>query len=61
VRIKRGIDIAGQDLITQGLRSLKSFFRYWGIITIIIITFYVIVFVVAILGGIGLASLGQGS
>lgn len=61
VRIKRGIDIAGQDLITQGLRSLKSFFRYWGIITIIIITFYVIVFVVAILGGIGLASLGQGA
>lgn len=61
VRIKKGIDVAGQDLITGGLRSLKSFFRYWGIITIIIITFYVIVFVVAILGGIGLASLEQGS
>ncbi len=52
VRIKKGIVFTDQFLLTQGLGKLKSFFKLAGILTIVIIALYILIFLLAILGAI---------
>jgi hypothetical protein len=61
-KIKAGINFNDSAHITAGLGKLKSFFKLWGIVTIVIIAFYilaiigVIVFAAAFkssMGGVG--------
>ena len=52
VRIKKGIVFSDQFHVTQGLGKLKSFFKLAGILTIIMIGLYVLIFVIAMLAGL---------
>jgi flagellar biogenesis protein FliO len=51
-RIKKGIYLNNADETALAFSKLKSFFKLWGIITIVIIAFYVLIFAFAILGGL---------
>ncbi|MES2268929.1 MAG: DUF5362 family protein [Bacteroidota bacterium] len=50
-RIKKGVTFKSQEEITQALGKLKSFFKLWGIFTIIYLSFIALFMVIAILGG----------
>ncbi|MES2062618.1 MAG: DUF5362 family protein [Bacteroidota bacterium] len=47
-RIKKGMYLNSAEETTLAFSKLKSFFKLWGIITIIIILFYVLIFVFTI-------------
>jgi hypothetical protein len=46
----RAIRNNDQALLNESLGKLKTYNKYWGILTIIIISFYVLIFLFAILG-----------
>ena len=48
-RVKKGILFNDSLGVSSALESLKSFFKLWGITTIIIIVFYILFIIVAIL------------
>jgi len=52
VRIKKGIVFTDQHHFTHALGKLKSFFKLAGILTIIILSLYALIFVVALIAGI---------
>ncbi len=47
-RIKKGLNFADTAHVTAGLGKLKSYFKLWGILTIVVLSFYAL----AIVGGI---------
>jgi hypothetical protein len=47
-RIKKGMYLNSEEETTLAFSKLKSFFKLWGIITIVIILFYVLIFVITI-------------
>lgn len=49
--LKNGFNYGDQASINLAFQKLKSYFRFWGILIISIIVFYVIVLVAAITGG----------
>ena len=51
-KVRIGIDQANQDEFNEGLRFLKSTFRYMGIMTIIILAIYSIILLIALVEGI---------
>ena len=53
----KAIRISDQQLLTESLNNLRNFNRYWGIVTIIIVAFYVIFFVIMLFGLLVQASL----
>jgi len=55
-RIKKGIMYGSVDQTTSALSKLKSFFKLWGIITIVTIVLYALIIVIAIVVGAGAAS-----
>jgi hypothetical protein len=50
-RIKNGILHSNSAEITIAFSKLKSFFKLWGISTVVIISLYALIFIVAIIGG----------
>ncbi|SDF39105.1 hypothetical protein SAMN05216464_11733 [Mucilaginibacter pineti] len=44
-KVKAGIKFQDSALITKGLEKLKSFFKLWGIVTIVIIAIYILSFI----------------
>lgn len=57
VRIKRGIGFIDSAMVTSAFHKLKSFFKAWGIITIVMLSFYVLFFLIALVAGLGAASM----
>jgi hypothetical protein len=51
-QIVQGFDKQDQPTITSAFQNLKSVFRYWGILTVIIIGLYVLIFIGGILFGV---------
>ncbi|MFP9098611.1 hypothetical protein ACLI09_06110 [Flavobacterium sp. RHBU_24] len=49
-RIKRAISDNNAEQLTAGLESLKSHYKYIGILTIVIMSMYALIFVFALLG-----------
>lgn len=58
-RIKKAITLNNSEIATLAFSKLKSFFKLWGITTIVIISFYVLIFLFAIIGGAA-ALMGNG-
>jgi hypothetical protein len=56
-RIKRGLRFSNEAEVTIALGKLKSFFKIWGICTIVAICIYALIFIIAIVVGIGASSL----
>lgn len=50
-RIKNGILYSNSAEVTIALGKLKSFFKLWGISTIVIISLYALIFIAAVIGG----------
>jgi hypothetical protein len=55
-RIKRGILYSDEAAVTNALGKLKSFFKLWGITTIVILVLYVLVVIVTVVIGAGMAT-----
>eukprot|EP01133_Synstelium_polycarpum_P014005 gene14005-16509_t len=45
--------------LSVAIKNLKSFFKFWGILMIVVIALYVLIFLLAIVGGITAASMGH--
>ncbi|MDO3641163.1 MAG: DUF5362 family protein [Mucilaginibacter sp.] len=56
-RIKKGIMYADQMHVTAALGKLKSFFKLWGILTIVILCLYALIIIGAIIFGITASSM----
>lgn len=54
-KTQSAIRSANNDLLIEGLGYMKSVFKFWGILTIVILGLYALIFLFAILAG-GLAS-----
>lgn len=48
VMIQKGIDSGDQQSVTGGFKNLKSLFRFMGIFTIVLLSLYALVIVVAV-------------
>lgn len=57
VRVKKGIAFIDNAMLTNSFKKLKSFFKAWGIVTIVILSIYVLMLLGLIIGGIGAASM----
>ena len=55
-RIKKGINFTDNLHVTNAFSKLKSFFKLWGITTIVIISLYILIFIGAIIFAATLAS-----
>jgi len=56
-RIKRGILFSDSMAVSTGLGKLKSFFKLWGITTIVILAFYALIIILVVVVGITTSSL----
>ncbi|GAB1463554.1 hypothetical protein [Pedobacter sp.] len=52
VKTKQGVLYADQLSLETGIRKLKSFFKFYGILAIVFIILYALIFLFAIIGGI---------
>jgi hypothetical protein len=50
--VKSGVTFGDSSQVTIGLEKLKSFFKLWGITTIVILCFYALFIVIGIIAGI---------
>jgi hypothetical protein len=55
-RVKRGISIIDTNQLTQGLGKLKSFFKLWGIVTIVILCINVLQIIYFLVSALRIAS-----
>lgn len=55
---KKAILYGDQLSLSNSMAKMKSFFKFWGILTIIMLAFYVIIFLFVIVAGIGASTLG---
>jgi Family of unknown function (DUF5362) len=58
-RIKKGLLFSDSTEVTFALGKLKSFFRMWGITTIVILSLYALIFVIFIVAAIATASMSR--
>jgi len=56
-RIKKGLMYNDTPEVTNALGKLKSFFKLWGITTIVILCFYALMILIVVVVGVGAASL----
>mgnify|MGYP001551471271 CR=1 FL=1 len=56
-RIKKGITYADQFHVTTAFSKLKSFFKLWGILTIVILCLYALIIACAIIFGLSASSM----
>jgi hypothetical protein len=55
-RVKKGIFYSDALEVSTALGKLKSFFKLWGITTIVILAFYALVIIIVIVVGVGAAA-----
>ena len=56
-RVKRGLMYNDVNEVTNATGKLKSFFKMWGITTIVVLCFYALMILIFIVIGVGAASL----
>lgn len=56
-RIKKGVMYNDAAEVSNALGKLKSFFKLWGVTTIVILCFYALMILIAVVVGVGAASL----
>jgi Ca2+/Na+ antiporter len=55
-KIKKGIVFTDNAHVTAAFNKLKSFFKLWGIVTIVVLCLYALIFIISIIAGLGAAS-----
>jgi hypothetical protein len=58
-KIKKGVMFADTEGVTTALGKLKSFFKLWGILTIVVLCLYALIFVGAIIFGLAATSMAR--
>ena len=53
--LKAGLRVDDADQIEEGLKNLKSSFKFWGILSIIFISIYILIFLIGTLAGAAFA------
>lgn len=48
VQLKQGLNSANQPAITSGFENLKSLFKFMGVFTIVVLSIYVLIIIVAV-------------
>lgn len=56
-RIKKGIAFIDNATVTSALGKLKSFFKTWGIVTIVFLSIYGLIFIGVVIAGISAAKM----
>ena len=56
-RMKDALRMNSADTMTASFESLKSHYKFMGIFTIVILSIYLLIFLIAIIGGAALASM----
>jgi hypothetical protein len=56
IRIRRGLASQGLEDVTAGFQNLKSLFKFMGIFTIVILSIYALIIVIAIIAGVAAAT-----
>lgn len=56
-RVSKGVAFIDNDLLNKGISKLKSYLKLKGIIVIILLCFYALMFVVLIVAGIGASAI----
>ena len=51
-KIRRAFNNNDQPLLTESLKNLKSFFKFYGILLIIVLSFYVLALIAAVIGAL---------
>ncbi len=51
-KMRKALGNNDQHILVESLRNLKSYFKYYGIITIICLSFYALIILAAVLGAI---------
>jgi len=56
---KKAVLFADQATLSVAMSKMKSFFKFWGILTVIILAFYGLAFLFGIIAGIGAAGVAS--
>lgn len=56
-KVKSAIEIKDQNLFTEAMMKLKSHYKFIGVLMLIIVSLYVIMFVMILVGGLAAAAL----
>jgi hypothetical protein len=49
-KLRRALNNNDQSLLTDALKNLKSFFKFYGIVVIVVLSFYALALIAAIIG-----------
>jgi len=60
-RVKKALFTFDNDVLTGAFEKLKSFFKLWGILTIVIFGLYILIIIIVIIAGVGAASMMHGA
>lgn len=52
---KHAVLYADQESLTVAMSKMKSFFKFWGILTIVILAFYALTFILVLFAKVGMA------
>ena len=58
--VKKAVLYGDQESLSVAMLNLKSFFKFWGVLLIVLIAFYFLVMLMAIIGGLGSAGISGG-
>ncbi|QHS57736.1 DUF5362 domain-containing protein [Mucilaginibacter sp. 14171R-50] len=58
-RVKKAVAFQNTQEMTLALSKLKSFFKFWGIFTIVILALDILIFVIFIIAGVGAATMAR--
>jgi hypothetical protein len=47
-KIKQGVNVADQQTVTTGFENLKSLFKFMGILTIVVLSIYVLIIIIMV-------------
>jgi Family of unknown function (DUF5362) len=51
-KLRRAIQNNDQPVLTESLKNLKSFFKFYGILVIVLLSFYILIFIAGIIGAL---------
>jgi Na+/H+ antiporter NhaC len=51
-KLRRAVQHNDQPVLTESLKNLKSFFKFYGILVIVLLSFYILIFIAGIIGAL---------
>ena len=51
-KLRRAVYNNDQPVLTESLKNLKSFFKFYGILVIVLLSFYILIFIAGVIGAL---------